>query len=320
MQSAALSSPPASAFASLIARLCPRDSMHETAIPGFWLIRSSTNKAPRNTLNRAVMCVVAQGSKSVLMNGQRCVYDPSRFLLVSMDLPLVGQIEEASASRPFLGCSLVLDFDEIASLLVEARLSPKRNDRPRPGLMVGTLTDDMLDAVVRLVRLTEHPGQIAVLAPLIRRELYFRLLLSDHSALLQRMAAENGKATRIAAGLDWLRQNAARPIRMEELARELHMSPSAMHTWFRSVTSMSPLQFQKQLRLQEARRLMFSEHLDAGTAARRVGYESPSQFSREYSRFFGTAPLRDIEALRLQQATFADEKAKTDLHRQIVAA
>ncbi len=290
--------PPANAFAVLLDKLCPQDGSHATAIPGLYLTRSSTIGVPRTSLTQAVMCVVAQGSKSVLMNGERYVYDPSRYLLVSLDLPLVGQIEEATHARPFLGCSFVLNFEEISGLLIEAKIPPRRNEPVRPGLIVGRLDEALLDAIQRLAGLTQHPEQVAVIAPLIRREIYYRLLLSEHSGLLQRMVAKNGRARRIATGLGWLRQNATRSIRMEELARELHMSRSTMHAWFRSVTSMSPLQFQKQLRLHEARRIMLSESLDANTAGRRVGYESPSQFSREYGRFFGAPPVRDIENLR----------------------
>ncbi len=290
--------PEMSSFALLLNKLCTTDGSLRTAISGFYLTRSSTVDLPRNTLNEAVMCVVAQGAKSVLMNGKRYLYDPSRYLLVSLDLPLVGQIEEATRARPFLGCSLVLDFEEIASLIVEAKIPRRPHEPVRPGLVIGTLDAELLDAVTRLARLTQHAEQMQVIAPLIRREIYYRLLLSEQSGLLQRMIAENGKAKRIAAGLGWLRQNASRPIRMNELARELHMSSSTMHAWFRSVTSMSPLQFQKQLRLQEARRIMLSESIDANAAGRRVGYESPSQFSREYGRLFGAPPMRDIQNLR----------------------
>ncbi len=282
----------------VIAELCPRDDSHGTAIPGLYLTRSSTAEAPRQSLDQAVFCVVAQGAKSTLLNGQRHIYDPSKYLLVSIDLPLVGQIEEASRARPFLGWSLVLDFDEIHALTQETGLARRPASPPRSGLVVGSLDADLLDAVTRLTRLLRKPEQIPVLAPLIRREIFYRLLLSDQSGLLSRMGAENGKTRRIAAGLEWLRRNAARPIRMEELARELHMSTSTMHSWFRSVTSMSPLQFQKQLRLQEARRIMLSESVDANAAGRRVGYESASQFTREYRRFFGAPPVRDVERLR----------------------
>ncbi len=262
------------------------------------LTRSSTTEIPRTALHTAVFCVVAQGAKSTLLNDQRFVYDPNKYLLVSLDLPLVGQIEEASRSKPFLGLSLVIDFDEIGSLVREAELPHESAPPLRPGLMIGSMDDDLLDAVMRLTKLLKTPAQIPILAPLIRREIFFKLLISEQGGLLRRMVADSGKVRRVASGLAWLRRNVARPIRMEELAREMRMSSSAMHSWFRAVTSMSPLQYQKQLRLQEARRILLYESLDAGTVSRRVGYESASQFSREYRRFFGAPPMQDIERLR----------------------
>ena len=222
---------------------------------------------------------------------------------MSLDLPLVGQIEEASHAKPFLGLSLVLDFEEIGSLVRDAGL-PHENASPlRPGSMVGSMDDGLLDAVTRLTELLLKPEQIAVLAPLVRREIFYKILLSEQGGLLRRMALDNGKVQRVASGLAWLKRNVARPIRMDELAREMRMSPSAMHSWFRTVTSLSPLQYQKQLRLQEARRMLFSEALDAATVSRQVGYESPSQFSREYRRFFGSPPMQDMERLRAVTAS-----------------
>ena len=285
-------------LAGILAAVCPQDGSHATIVPGLYLTRSSTTAVPRNSLDQAVFCVVAQGAKCTLLHEQRFVYDPGKFLLVSLDLPLVGQIIGASKAKPFLGLSLVLDFDEIASLLQDARLPHETAVPPRSGLVVGCMQDDLLDAVTRLAALLQKPAQAAILAPLIRREMYYLLLLSEHGALLRHMVTGSGKVQRVAAGLAWLRRNATRSIRVEELAREMRMSPSAMHSWFRAVTSMSPLQFQKQLRLQEARRILSSEAVDAGSVSRRVGYESASQFSREYRRFFGEPPLRDVERLR----------------------
>ena len=293
----------------LLSKLCPRSGVYPTAIDGLWLTRSSTSVVPRNSLDRAVFCVVAQGAKSILLHGQRCLYDRNKYLLVSRDLPLVGQIEEASPARPFLGVSLVLDFDEIRSLLREADL-PRGPAAAQPSLVVEALDEALLDAVTRLVGLLQTPADVPVLAPLVRREIYYRLLLSSHG-LLSRMTAEDGRVDRIAAGLDWLRRNAARPIRMEELAREMHMSPSSMHSRFRAVTGLSPLQFQKQLRLQEARRILLREAVDVNAAARRVGYESPSQFTREYRRFFGAPPMRDMEQLRAHDAARQSTEAPT---------
>ena len=282
----------------MLEELCPREGSHGTGIEGLFLTRYSTTEVPRTSLHQAVFCVVAQGVKSTLLNEERFLYDSSKYLLVSLDLPLVGQIEEASRARPFLGASLVLDFDELALLMREADLSHESAPPLRPGLMVGAMDDDLLDAVLRLTALLKRPDRIAVLAPLVRREIFYKLLLSEQGGMLRRMVAGSGKVQRVAAGLAWLRRNAARSIRMEELAREMRMSPSAMHSWFRAVTSMSPLQFQKQLRLQEARRMLLSEALDAATVSRQVGYESASQFSREYRRFFGVPPMQDIQRLR----------------------
>ncbi len=287
----------------LIDEVCPREGSHATGIEGLFVTRYSTTAVPRTSLQQAVFCVVAQGAKSVLLNEQRFLYDPHKYLLVSLDLPLVGQIEEASRAKPFLGLSLVLDFDEIASLMRQADLPHETAPPLRPGLVIGSMDDDLLDAVTRLGSLLRKPDRIAVLAPLVKREIFYKLLLSEQGALLRRMVADNGKVQRVATGLAWLKRNAARVIRMEELAREMRMSPSAMHSWFRAVTSMSPLQYQKQLRLQDARRMLLSEAIDAATASRRVGYESASQFSREYRRFFGVPPMQDIERLRAASGT-----------------
>lgn len=289
-----------SRLVGLINELCPREGSHPTAIPGLFLTRSSMTDVPRQSLHCAVFCLVAQGSKSTLLNGERFVYDPNSYLLVSLDLPLVGQIEEASLVKPFLGLSIVLDFEVIGCLCREMDWPSDDMPPSQPGLMIGSLGSELLDAVIRLAELLHKPDQIPILAPLILREIYFRLLLGEHSGLLRRMLTDSGKIQRVAAGLEWIRSNAARPIRMNELARKMGMSSSAMHSWFRAVTSMSPLQFQKQLRLQEARRMLLFEAVDAGTAGRRVGYESTSQFSREYRRLFGAPPLRDLERLRLR--------------------
>ncbi len=285
-------------LAQLIEKICPREGSHATEIAGLFLTRYTKTDVPRNSLDQAVFCVVAQGAKSILLNQQRVLYDPNRYLLVSLDLPLVGQVEKATRTKPFLGLSLVLDFEELASLMRQAALPHETAPPLRPGLAVGCMEEDLLDAVTRLTLLLTKPGQIAVLAPLIKREIFYRLLLSEQGGLLRRMVADSGKVQRVAAGLAWLQRNAARPIRMEELAREMHMSPSAMHSWFRAVTSMSPLQYQKQLRLQQARRMLLAEPLDAGTVSQRVGYESASQFSREYRRFFGFPPMQDVQRLR----------------------
>ncbi len=289
-------------LAELIQELCPRDGSHPTKIEGLFLTRYSTTEVPRNSLGKAVFCVVVQGAKCILVNGQRLIYDRDKYLLVSLDLPLVGQIEQASRANPFLGLSLVLDYEEIASLMRGSELPHESAAPTRPGSMIGSMDIDLLDAVSRLAGLLKKPAQIPVLAPLVRREIFYKLLLSEQGGILRQMLADCGKTQRVTAGLAWLRRNIARPVRMEELAREMCMSPSSMHSWFRAVTSMSPLQYQKQLRLQEARRMLLAEAVDAGTVSRRVGYESASQFSREYRRLFGAPPMQDIERLRSSAA------------------
>lgn len=291
-------------LAALIAELSAGEGSHATAIPGLYLTKTSTTSAPRNVIDQAVFCVVAQGTKSILLSDERYFYDPSKYLVVSLDLPLVAQVMEATRAKPFLGLTVTLDFTEIGALLLDNGLSAKVAPRDRRGLFVSPMEEELLDAVIRLVGLLKQPAQIPILAPLVRREIFYRLLLGEQSGPLRRMTAENGQAQRIAAGVEWLRKNATRPIRMEELAHEVNMSPSTMHAWFKAVTTMSPLQFQKRLRLQEARRILLFETTDATIASQRVGYESPSQFSREYRRLFGLPPLRDIERLRADQGGF----------------
>ena len=285
-------------LAATIAELTDRDGGYETAIPGVYLSRFSSTIAPRHPIDRALFCVVAQGMKSVLFSGQRYVYDASKYFVVSVDLPLLGQILEATKEKPCLGLTIELDFNEIGSLILEAGLPSPPDSSKQRSLFVSALDEELLNAVTRLVCLLKKPAQIPILAPLLRREIFYKLLLSEQSGSMRRMVSENSQVGRIAAGLKWLKQNATRPIRMEELAREVNMSPSSMHAWFKAVTTMSPLQFQKQLRLQEARRLLLSETTDATTVSQRVGYESTSQFSREYRRLFGFPPLRDIERIR----------------------
>lgn len=285
-------------LATLIETLSHQDGFSNTAIPGLYLTKLTAPYAPRHTVNRAIFCVVAQGIKSVLLGNRRYVYGSSEYLLMSLDLPGVGEILEASPEKPLLGLSLELDFTEIGSLMLEAELPVQADPHNAKSLSVNPMTEDLLDAVLRLMDLLKHPIQIPILAPMIRREIFYKLLLGEQGELLRRMTGGNSQVKRIAAGLLWLRENAFRPIRMEELAAEVNMSPSTMHFWFKTVTTLSPLQFQKQLRLQEARRLLLSETMDAASASQQVGYESPSQFSREYRRLFGFPPQRDIERLR----------------------
>jgi AraC-like DNA-binding protein len=222
--------------------------------------------------------LVAQGAKQLWVGGEAYRYDTSRFLVTSLDLPANSEVMAASPERPCVGLTLKLDL--------------------RVG--IGTATSAILAPFGRLLELLDEPDAIPVLAPLIQREIHYRLLMSDQAAKLRQIASVDGQGHRIAKAIDWLKLNYALPLRVEELAARVQMSTPTFHHHFRQLTAMSPLQYQKWLRLNEAKRLMLNEHLDVSSAAFKVGYESPSQFSREYSRLFGVPPKRDIAELREQ--------------------
>jgi AraC-like DNA-binding protein len=244
-------------------------------------------------------CMVAQGSKEVLLGDDLYRYDTNNYLITAASLPIASRITEASEQRPYVGVVLGLDPALVGSVMVEA-------GHPAPGekaavraFDVSPLETGLLDAVLRLVRLLDAPAAEArFLRPLVTREIVFRLLEGEQSGRLQQIAVLGGHAHRIAGALERLREEFARPLRIEDVAREAGMSVSGFHHHFKAVTAMSPLQFQKRMRLQEARRLMLGEDLDAGSASRRVGYGDASQFSREYKRLFGAPPARDAERLR----------------------
>ncbi|WP_051378667.1 AraC family transcriptional regulator [Derxia gummosa] len=290
-------------LASHIERLTrQRDGAHESVIPRVWFARLSHANHPQHVVHEPALCVLAQGSKRVLLGSDVYVYDPNQFLVVSQNLPVASQVIDATPESPYLGVRIDLDPKEITSLALELgeRIAPPTCACQR-GISTGDLTPSLLDAVLRLVRLADTPADIALLAPLIQREILYRLLTSPLGWKLAQLAAAESNSHRIARAINWLRANFDAPLRIDELAREVHMSASSLHHHFKAVTAMSPLQYQKQLRLQEARRVMLAEHVDAGTASRRVGYESQSQFTREYSRFFGEPPVRDIRRLREAQ-------------------
>jgi AraC-like DNA-binding protein len=239
---------------------------------------------------------VAQGTKQVVLGSETLEYDPANYLITSVDLPVVCQVVRATRHIPYLALSVTLDVRQIAELMSELPEPPPAP--PGRGMSIGRLSAPLFDAVLRLVNLLETPTDIPVLWPLIEREILFRLLSSDQGAWLRHIAMTGSRTHQIARAIDWLKTHYAEPLKIENLARISHMSPSSLHHHFKMVTTMSPLQYQKQLRLQEARRLMLSESVDAALAAHRVGYESPSQFSREYRRLFGAPPIRDIAQLR----------------------
>jgi AraC-like DNA-binding protein len=234
----------------------------------------------------------------VLLGKERYRYDPAHYLLLSAGLPLVSRILEASKERPYLGLRVLLDPAIITAVLVEAdHLAPRANGDPR-ALNVSTISANLLDAVVRLVRLVDTPNDYKMLAPLIIREIVYWLVLGEQHGRLRRIALVGASEHRMSKAIELIRKNYDKLLHITRVARTLGMSVSGFHHHFKSATAMSPLQFQKQLRLQEARRLLIADDCDAATAAYRVGYDDPSHFSREYKRLFGEPPMRDVERLR----------------------
>ncbi|MDQ2078674.1 AraC family transcriptional regulator [Xanthobacteraceae bacterium Astr-EGSB] len=273
--------------------------MHATAVPNLFLIRSSRPTDPLHGLQQPAVCIVAQGRKQVMAGRAVLAYDAAHYLVAAVEVPIVGQILEASVAKPYLCLRLDLDPAAIAALMMEAPVRGDDGSVPGPSLAISRVTPPLLDAAVRLMRLLESPQDIAVLAPLAEREILYRLLMGEQAARLRQIAIAESRTQQVARAIAWIKENFRAPFSMEALAAHAHMSPSTLHMHFKAVTAMSPLQYQKQIRLQEARRLILSQSLDAAVAGHNVGYDSPSQFSREYKRLFGAPPARDIARLRL---------------------
>jgi AraC-like DNA-binding protein len=286
------------ALGESIARWTDQGDQLVTAIPGLSLWRRIEPTQPTSGMYEPSICLVAQGAKRVLLGDDAYVYDARHFLITSVDLPTVWQIIKASREKPCLGLRLKLDLREISQLMVDSHLPPPRAQQSSRGMATGEVTLPLLTAFQRLIDLLAEPKDIPILAPIIQREISYRLLVGDQGARLRQMASAGSQSHQIARAIDWLKGNFTQPLRIDDLATQVNMSTSTFHHHFRALTAMSPLQYQKWLRLNEARRLMLTERLDATTAAFQVGYESPSQFSREYSRLFGVPPLRDITSLR----------------------
>jgi AraC-like DNA-binding protein len=285
-------------LAALIQRFTPGDGLHSTLIAGLDLARATQPSLPMPTLYRPSLCIIAQGRKDIRLGGEQYVYDPLNYLVASVTLPVTGQVIDPTPERPYLSLRLDIDPAQITSLIADAGPIGIPNPGPRRALYLDRLDSQLLDAVIRLLRLLDTPRDIAMLAPLALREIFYRLLHSPQGHRLHEIAIADSQSHRIARAIEWLNKNFNEQLRIEDLAREVNLSPSTLHHRFKAVTALSPLQYQKQLRLQEARRLMLNEGLEASAASYRVGYESPSQFSREYSRLFGAPPLRDLARLR----------------------
>jgi len=287
-----------SELTALIDRYCNADGIQDTAIASVQVIRASSTDLRVPDVYVPCLCVVVQGSKQVMLGEEVLRYAPSQYLAASVDLPIVGQVITATAEHPYLCVKVDIDSHLLSDLIADGALSRAVASEAMRGLFVGKLDDALADAVLRLVRLLDSPADIRILAPTILREIHYRLLQSEHGTTIAQMAITDSHMQRVATAIRCMRADIARPVRIDELAAQASMSPSSFHHHFRSVTAMSPLQYLKCLRLTQARYIMLTEHCDAASTAYRVGYESASQFSREYSRMFGAPPIRDVRVLR----------------------
>jgi len=284
-------------LAERIARATPSEGTVEVQ-PGLHFRRCSRPTERLHSFTKPSFCVIAQGSKELVVGDDHFRYDPAHYMISTVELPMIGQIVEASPERPYLGFWLVLEPSVVTSVMVESGAVQRGDGSGLKSVDVSALDGNLLDATLRLVRLVDAPAEYRVLAPLVIREIVYRLLTGAQAGRLRHLATFGGHAHRMVRAVEKFRMNFNKPLRIEEVARELGMSVSGFHAHFRAVTAMSPLQFQKQLRLQEARRLMLSEDLDAAEAGYRVGYDDASHFSREYKRHFGEPPMRDVGRMR----------------------
>jgi len=286
-----------------------RDDGFTEPMEGLRLNRSSQPTGRVHGVSRPSLCVIAQGAKEIYLGDGRYLYDTGHYLLATVELPVNGSIVEASVERPYLSLRLDLDPGLVGSVMVEAGLPAPRGPGDAKAIVVSALDADLLDATLRLVRLIESPSEARLLAPLVKREIVFRLLIGEQGNRLRHLPMLGGNSHIIARAVNRLQKDFDRPLRIESIAKELGMSSSGFHHHFKAITDMSPLQFQKQLRLQEARRLMLGESLDAASAGFKVGYDDPSHFSRDYKRHFGNPPAQDVERLRTMIGAVADPAA-----------
>jgi AraC-like DNA-binding protein len=284
-------------LAALVARHVPKTGMVSTSIGGLSLFRADEPTVPLPAVYDASLCIIAQGAKRVSLGEQSLVYDAAHYLLVSVDLPLIGHVIQADRSAPYLCCKIDIDQSVLADLILAEGARAPRADLP--ALAVYRSEDELIDAAHRLMRLLDEPDSIPALAPLIGREILYRLLTGPHGAALRYMAVADSHLNQVSRAIATIRASFNQPLRIGDIANAAGMSPSSLHEHFKAVTRMTPLEYQKQLRLQEARRLMLSAGTTASSAGFAVGYESPSQFNREYARLFGAPPRRDIEQLQL---------------------
>ena len=284
-------------IAAVMARHVEKDGFHATQIERLTLARSSTLTMPMPNVYRPQLCLVAQGQKEVTLGDRAFRYAPGRYGIVTYDLPVTGHVIEATPERPYL--CLFLDFDPVMLGQLALRVPATSEAPSQPlGKTVSNASPALLEAALRLLRLLDDPLALPVLGPLAEQEILYHLLAGPDGVRMRHITTSQGRVAQVGRAIAWIGQHFREPLRIERLAAEVGMSPSSLHEHFRAVTAMTPLQFQKQLRLQDARSLMLVQDIDAASAAFAVGYESPSQFSREYRRHFGEPPARDIARLR----------------------
>lgn len=284
-------------IADIIDRNAVTDGMHRTVLDRVRLIRSSNPTEPIHTLYTPTLCLVAQGAKQASLGNHSFAYDGAKFLVVSVDLPLLAWVSDASPERPYLCVAYDLDLNALTELMLE-RAVPPLPGNGSPGLALSVVEPVLLDAMLRLLRLLDAPQDAPVLAPLAEREILYRLLTGSQARMMRHIAMGENRLRQIGRAIEWIKNHYGDPFSVERLADIAGMSVSSFHHHFKAVTGLSPLQYRTQIRLQQARRLMVLEGMDAANAGFRVGYESPSQFSRDYSRAFGNPPLKDAMRLR----------------------
>lgn len=301
--STASAEPMCQQLGDLVAARMTAEGVYETSIPGLELFRVDSPTPCMSTVYEPSLCVIAQGRKTVQLGDREIVYGAHSYMVSSVDLPVNGRVVDASPENPFLAVKISINPAEVADLVLElgdAAPPEPQVDCPYSacGLCVAQVDMGILDAMTRLVRLIDSPADARILAPLIQREIIYRALIGEMGLRMREFVSADSQSHRISRVIAVLKDRFAEPLRVRELAEDVNMSESTLYHSFKQVTRMSPVQFQKKLRLHEARRLMLSEGLEAATASYRVGYESPSHFSREYSRMFGAPPRADVIKLR----------------------
>ncbi|MEH1837949.1 MAG: AraC family transcriptional regulator [Nostoc sp.] len=272
--------------------------VYPTAIAPLSFLRADVSSAVIYQDYEPRLAILVQGKKEIVLGEETYPYEIGQCLVVSVNLPIGGCIVEATTDQPYLGLKLTLDPMQLCEMAAQMNFSSAKKENSVLGLFVSNVDATLLDCALRLTKLLDAPQDIPMLAPMIIREIYYRLLMGEQSEAMRQIATSGSSMQRIAEAIKLIKSKFTQPMRVEDLAKQVRMSTSSFHQHFKQVTSMSPLQYQKQLRLLEARRLMLTEDCDATSAAYQIGYESPSQFSREYSRLFGAPPMRDIERLR----------------------